>query len=84
MTWATTGCASAQIYPVLNNVNVIGSQIVTPQISTIHYMHQVPTVLMQQLLLVLGPAPARPVCSDGIDNDADGKVDANDPIVMLK
>lgn len=80
LTWATTGCTSAQIYPVLNNVNVTGSQMVSPQISTTYTLYASgPNNTNATTIVSVGPAPARPVCSDGIDNDADGKVDANDP-----
>ncbi len=80
LTWATTGCTSAQIYPSINNVNVNGSQYVNPLSSTTYtlYASGVNSTSATTIISV-GTPPARPICSDGIDNDGDGKVDSNDP-----
>lgn len=79
--WSTSNCTSAQIYPTLNSVNLSGSQYVTPASSTVYTLYAYgqngsPTATT---VVTVGAPPVRPVCSDSIDNDGDGKIDINDP-----
>ncbi len=81
LTWSTTNCTSAQIYPTLNSVSVTGSQYVTPASSTVYTLYATgqngnPTATT---VVTVGAPPVKPVCSDNIDNDGDGKIDINDP-----
>ncbi len=79
LNWSTTGCTTAQIYPNTGNVNVNGSQYVTPNSSTVYTLYAYgPNSTSATTIVTVGQV-TKPICSDGIDNDGDGKIDAADP-----
>ncbi len=80
LSWSTTGCTSATIYPLIGQTSLSGSQSVTPAASTVYTLQAYGVNSTSATAIVtVGAPPVRPVCSDGIDNDGDGKIDAADP-----
>lgn len=80
LSWSTTGCTSATIYPNAGNVSLSGSQVVYPASSTTYTLQAYGINSTSATTIVtVGPAPVKPICSNNIDDDGDGKIDANDP-----
>ena len=79
--WNSSNCDRVEIWPNIgSNKPLSGSQFDTPSVSTTYtitgYGFNTATA---NTVVSVGPAPARPICSDNIDNDGDGKTDQADP-----
>ncbi len=81
LSWTSNNCSSVTIYPNIGSVavNSAGSRIDYPASSTNYTItgYGVNTATANAIVTV--GQVTRPVCSDNIDNDGDGKVDAGDP-----
>ena len=81
LSWTSNNCTSVTIYPNIGTVpaNNAGSRIDYPIASTNYTItgYGVNTATANAIVTV--GQVTKPVCSDNIDNDGDGRVDAADP-----
>ncbi len=81
LSWTSNNCNSVTIYPNIGSVtpNSAGSRIDYPANSTNYTITGYGTNTATGNTIVTVGQVAKPVCSDNIDNDGDGKVDSADP-----
>ncbi len=81
LSWTSNNCSSVTIYPNIGAVtpNQAGSRVDYPANSTNYTITGYGTNTATGNAIVTVGQVTRPVCSDNIDNDGDGKVDAADP-----
>lgn len=83
LSWTTNNCTSAELYPFFGSVPVSGSRNATQPVgggtSTLYTLTaRGINTTSATAVVTFGNPPQKPVCSDGLDNDGDGKVDAGD------
>jgi uncharacterized repeat protein (TIGR01451 family) len=81
LSWTSNGCSNVTVYPNIGNVapNQSGTRVDYPS-GSINYTitgYGINTATANAIVTV--GQVTKPVCSDNVDNDGDGRIDANDP-----